>query len=63
MKANAICLECGTAQENPETGFCINGHDNWLEKEDSGDRFDFAMKKFKVSQSELIKHIQNGTNL
>lgn len=29
-----ICLTCGTREENPENGYCVNGHDNWVEARD-----------------------------
>ena len=30
----AICGECGTTNEDGKYGFCENGHDNWIEKND-----------------------------
>jgi hypothetical protein len=63
INANAICLECGTAKENPENGFCINGHDNWLEEEDSIERFSEASAKFNKNSSELMFHIQQNVSI
>lgn len=63
INANAICLDCGTAKENPENGFCINGHDNWLEEEDSVERFLQASVKFNKSSSELICHIKDNVSI
>ena len=30
----AICGECGTIKDDGEYGFCKNGHDNWIERDD-----------------------------
>ena len=53
MKANAICLDCGTTNEDSQTGFCINGHDNWLELQDDVELFEQASKKFGASLGEI----------
>lgn len=63
IPANAICLECGTSQQRSEDGFCINGHDNWLEQEDSAERFAEAIVKFKKPLVTIILSIQNNTDL
>lgn len=63
IPANAICLRCGTTKEHPETGYCKNGHDDWLEAKDEGHRFDWAMKKFKVSVHVILKSIANNIDL
>lgn len=63
IDANAICLDCGTSSENPENGFCINGHDNWLEAEDDIERFSHASVKFNKTTSELMFHIQKNVSI
>jgi len=61
IPANAICLECGTAKENPITGYCINDHDDWLEEGDSFERLFEACKKFKLVNVMRLKiHITNS---
>ena len=30
-KLKDVCLTCLTNEEDPENGYCINGHDNWLD--------------------------------
>jgi len=63
INANAICLDCGTAKENPENGFCMNGHDNWLEEMDKIERFSEASIKFNKTTSELMFHIQQNVSI
>ncbi len=63
INANAICLNCGTAKENPENGFCINGHDNWLEEEDNIERFSEASSKWNKSNYELMYHIKDNVSI
>lgn len=63
INANAICIDCGTAKENSDTGFCINDHDNWLEEEDNIERFSEASVKFSKSTSELMRHIKENVSI
>jgi hypothetical protein len=63
INANAICLDCGTAKENPKNGFCINDHDNWLEETDEIKRFSEASVKFYKTASELMFHIQQNVSI
>jgi len=60
IKANAICLECGTAKENPENGFCLNGHDDWVESNDDISRLNEVVLKFNVSLTVLMIHLANS---
>lgn len=48
-KITAICLQCGTVRQNPETGFCVNGHDDWVEERDSVERFSELSRKLNYS--------------
>ena len=63
IPANAICLDCGTTKENPQNGFCIHGHDNWLESGDDISRFIDAANKFKVNIENIAFSIKNGIDL
>lgn len=63
LSANALCLDCGITKENPENGFCTNGHDNWLEMDDEAERFSIACKKFKVDMPTIINSIKTNTDL
>ena len=61
INANAICRECGTAKENSENGFCINGHDDWLEEEDGFKGLFPYLEKFKLGSVYRLKyHIINN---
>lgn len=37
-----VCTMCGTRSQDEKTGFCINGHDSWLEQRDHIDNFKTA---------------------
>jgi hypothetical protein len=63
IMANAICLDCGTAQENTENALCVNGHDNWLEATDEMERFQAAIKKFGCSMETIVSSIKNNVDL
>ncbi len=63
MEANAICLDCGTAKEDPENGFCINGHDNWVEDGDDVQRISYACEKFQITGKQLMHHIKNNVSV
>lgn len=63
MNANAICYKCGTAQENPDNGYCINGHDNWLEIIDDSKRLGRAAKKFGITVEKLAEHIEHNKSI
>ena len=63
MSDNAVCLKCGSTQENPETAFCINDHDDWLESNDEMERFEIASKRFGVPIKEIVSSIKNGIDL
>ncbi len=63
LSANAVCLKCGSTKENPETAFCINDHDDWLEANDEMERFQIASKRFGVSMEEIVSSIKNGIDL
>jgi hypothetical protein len=60
MYANAVCLTCGTNQQNAKTGFCINDHDDWVEESDSVLILNFS-KKFNKSISEVLGLIKHDT--
>lgn len=60
INANAICLDCGTAKQDPENGYCKNDHDNWLEIDDNIERFTEASEKFKKTMDEIIFCIENN---
>lgn len=55
--ANAMCMQCGTTDENPKTAFCVNDHDDWIESNDSPERFIEASIKFKISIQTIIDRI------
>lgn len=63
IKANAICLTCGTTKEDNITAFCINNHDNWLEENDNISLFSEATKKFGRSLLEIKRAIKTDTDL
>lgn len=63
IPANAICYKCGTAEENAKTGFCKNGHDNWLESNDDLLRLARAAKKFGISVEQLDKNIKGSISI
>lgn len=52
-KPRFICATCGTTDSNQENGFCINGHDDWLERRD-----------FSISEhNQVIKRAMKTTGL
>lgn len=59
----AICLACGTNLENSVTGFCKNGHDDWLEEYDDAERFEVAQNNFKLTISEILNKIRTSSSL
>lgn len=54
-KSKYICCICGTTKSNEVTSFCVNGHDDWLEKEDSIKQYKKASRNLKISISKLSK--------
>lgn len=63
IPANAICLICGTAEEDSESGYCINGHDDWLEPEDEYQRVQTAIQVFGKPYEEIMDAIKNNRSL
>lgn len=61
--ANAVCTKCGTTKENPDTAFCINGHDSWLESNDDLELFEQTTKDLNTTMVELIHAIQTNTDI
>lgn len=59
LKANAVCYNCGTTKENPDTGYCINGHDNWIEHADSDLIAKFS-KENKIDVHEILEAINTN---
>ncbi len=57
---HCICATCGTMLSNPITGFCKNGHDDWLEPEDGIEDFERASKNTGYRIKELIDLIKRG---
>lgn len=62
LKANALCLVCGTTEEHPVTGYCKNDHDNWLEEKDTLDRFQEAVRRFKTTLEKVGEAISSNSN-
>jgi hypothetical protein len=51
-----FCTLCGTKKSDPKNGYCINGHDSWLEYQDMSNEFgEKFCKKQKISLDELKK--------
>lgn len=61
--ADAICMICGTAKQDTDTGCCENGHDDWLEEGDDLERFISAAKRFNTDLAGLTNAIKNNKNL
>ncbi len=49
IPANAICMVCGTSKEDPNTAYCINGHDDWVENGDEIERIQKCALKFNAT--------------
>lgn len=54
----AICGACGTKKSDPETGYCINNHDYWVELQDfdNPDLVDYikiACRNLGLSEKQL----------
>lgn len=56
LLANAICFDCGTAKENPDNGYCLNNHDNWIEQSDTDLMVKFS-KKNKIKVEVVLESI------
>ncbi len=59
IETNSICGKCGTNLEDYNSGFCINGHDNWIEVQDLAnpdlkDYVDDAISTLSVSKLEIL---------
>jgi len=61
--AEAICITCGTTNQDINTGCCINGHDNWLEEIDDVHTFYEATIKLNVSLKEIMKAFDNNVDI
>lgn len=63
-KANAICMQCGSAHQNSENALCVNGCDDWVEEGDDFNRLNECCKKFKIKTiGQLKKCISEGIDL
>ena len=61
-----ICGTCGTDKERTN-GYCINGHDDWIEWEDLLTPYTHklitdSLKKLNITISELVYKIYISTN-
>lgn len=55
-----VCTMCGTTNVDPEQGYCVNGHDSWLEYRDSmTDLLDKSCKAMQIDKQVIIK-VMNG---
>lgn len=57
-KFRYICATCGSTEENKETAYCVNDHDNWLEYADFGDpdlkeHCEAAMRNLGLTEQQL----------
>lgn len=52
-----ICATCGSQLSDSETSFCINGHDDWLERDDNFEIFSRASQNIGLTPQELMKRI------
>lgn len=61
--AEAICITCGTTNQDINTGCCINGHDNWLEEVDDIHMFYSATIKLGVSLKVIMDSFDNNRDI
>lgn len=54
-----ICATCGTQFCNGKNGFCINDHDDWIDKNDSIEHFIRASVNLDMSIEEIINKIED----
>lgn len=58
-----ICGTCGTVEQNQQSGYCINGHDNWLQNGDDIEYWEKAAKDLDTSIETLKYCMENGVDL
>lgn len=58
-----ICITCGTVKEDDTTGFCINGHDDWLESNDELQYFERAIKNLGTNIEEIRRAMESGSDI
>lgn len=61
--SKAICATCGVIEQNQESGYCINGHDDWLEENDPYEYWVKAAHQLKVSMTLLEHAMKSGGSL
>jgi hypothetical protein len=59
QETRCICVTCGTMLSDPETSYCINGHDDWLEPYDNIETFIRASENLGMSITELKNKISH----
>lgn len=68
---SCVCCTCGTTEQNPESGLCINDHDDWIEYLDIYNAFilgdkdamtfvQSAEKKLGIDAEDIIERMKNG---
>lgn len=55
VEEDCICATCGIQLSDPDTAFCVNGHDDWLERNDDMDIFVRASKNTGMSVDEIMQ--------
>lgn len=64
--AKAVCVTCGTASARDLDGYCVNGHDNWLELSDKKEHpslWNAVKRKSGVRDAIIERHISYSKNL
>lgn len=66
--SEAICGKCGTNQASRVNGYCVNGHDYWIEEldfthPDLKDYVKRAAQNLQISVYSLKTHVKTNTSV
>jgi hypothetical protein len=56
----AICGTCGTKETDQDNGYCINGHDNWVELRDFEHNIEHvrsACQNLGITMDDLVNRL------